>query len=266
MDFSQIFNNLKAKRPQVHCITNAVTISACANIVLACSASPIMAHAAEEVEEIAKNSDALVLNTGTPSPDSFAAMQLAAKAANRAGVPVVLDPVGMGASDFRKKGLSALLSAASVSLIRCNASELCALLKRDGAARGVDGNKQALSFETVQALAKIAARQYHAVIAVTGKLDFVTDGTKSAVLSGGAEILTRVTGSGCMTTALCGAFLGTEKDAYAAACAACALMKVCGEAAAQKAAGTGSCFTALLDEVSLITPYQLQERTQIETI
>ncbi len=266
--FQKALENVKSHKPLVHTITNLVSINDCANILLACGASPIMAENELEVEEIAANSDGLVLNTGTPSVQKFTAMLKAGLAANHAGIPVVLDPVGVGASSFRRENICRLLKKIHFSAIRCNQSELFTLSEGVSAEKGVDTTLTGLSLEHTALLARKFAGQHQTVVAVTGKVDIITDGKRIAVIKNGSPVLARITGAGCMLSALTGAFCASNPDLFTAVAAAVGLVGLCGERAEQnmylKHTGSGSFRVCLIDEVSLISPVELQGGIRVE--
>lgn len=236
--------------PLVHVITNSLSQNDCANLLLAVGARPIMAEAEEEAAEIAGNCQALVLNTGIPSAAKFAAMRLAGKAANQADIPVVLDPVGIGASAFRREQIGRLLEEVRFSLIRGNGAEIAVLAGAEPGFSGVDGaGEQARQKDC---FARLAAKKYGAILLQSGAEDILTDGERTQTLAGGHPDMAKVTGAGCMLSALLGAFLGANpKDLWGAAQAAAVFWKTCGQRAAERARlrgeGTGSLRTYLID-------------------
>ena len=248
---------VRQKHPIVHCIANYVTATDCANVLLAIGASPIMADAPEEAAEITGSSDSLVLNLGTPSPNRFSAMELAGKRANELDLPVVLDPVGAGASAFRREGIGRLLRSIRITAIRGNVSEIAAMAGTKTEWAGVDAAMTAQSPIETRNLAMDLARQSGAVVVVTGKKDIITDGKRSFTIANGHAMMGQVTGTGCMLSCLIGAFLGADTShPLEAVAAAVGAFDICGERAYEKAAhagrGTGSYHLALIDEVSLV--------------
>ena len=238
---------IRAKRPLVHCISNIVSANDCANLLLAVGASPIMAQAPEEMAEIASKAAALVLNTGTPSEEKFRACRAAGLAANRAGVPVVLDPVGAGASRWRLEQLRALLEEVRPTLVRLNRSEALALWQGSLGEKGVDSDPAARG--DTAALAARLAEHLGCAVLLSGEEDLVTDGERTEKIPGGSARMQAVTGAGCMLSALCGAFLAAEKDPLYAAAAASRFWKAAAEKADILSAGKGmgSYHAALMD-------------------
>ncbi len=201
---SKLTQRIRDEQPLIHCITNNVVANFQANGLLALGASPVMADALEEVAEMSAAASCTVLNIGTLKKESIEAMILAGKSANTQGNPVVLDPVGAGATAFRKQAVFRILNEVDVTLIRCNAGELMAIAKVDWQAKGVDAGTGKATIETV---AKKIASDFSCLVAVTGPVDYVTDGVHSAVISGGDPMMSRVTGMGCLLSAVTGAFL-----------------------------------------------------------
>lgn len=227
-------NILKVNRERhllVHCITNHVTSNDCANLLLACGASPIMAEAPEEAAEITAGCDALVLNLGTPNAGKIEAMLLAGIEANRLGHPVVFDPVGVGGSAFRREAAQRLMQSVRMAVIRGNANEIAALMYHGTASGGVDAARPVSTDEAAR-LAVACADMSGAVVALTGDVDVVTDGKDTFLCRNGHPMMKQVTGAGCMLSALCGAYAGAcPNSPLAAALAAVCAMGVCGERA-----------------------------------
>jgi len=243
-DLHDAIARLRARSPLVHNITNYVVMNTTANALLAIGASPAMVHALPEVEDFAPLAQALVINIGTLSPAWVEAMEKAAVAANLAGVPFVLDPVAAGATRYRTE-VSLRLLALRPAIVRGNASEIMALAGETGAAgKGVDSTRAS---EAARDAASALARQARCVVAVTGAVDYVTDGGRMTGIANGDPMLSRVTGTGCMATALCGAFLGAGLPAFDAAVAGLAVMGVAAEQAIAGAKGPASFQVALID-------------------
>ena len=267
-----LIHRVRGKNPLVHCITNYVTAGDCANMLLACGGSPIMADDLAEAAAITAGCDALVLNLGTPHAGTLPAMAAAGKQANQLGHPVVLDPVGVGASPFRRGAAEQLFREVQFSLIRGNISEVKALLNIRSQGKGVDaGALDAVTEETIPegiALAQQLWAQTGAAVAITGVIDLVADGEGAYVIRGGHPMLSRITGSGCMLSAVCGAFLAACPDKPAMAVAgAVSSMGLCGEIAAarlREGEGTGSFRTYLMDAMSLLDDQQWMGGTNIE--
>ena len=268
-----IVRQTREKRPMVHAITNNVTVNDCANIILAAYGAPTMAQDTREVEEITALSDALVLNLGALRAQE--AMLLAGKKANELGHPIILDPVAAGASFLRGETCRKLLHELRIAVIRGNASEIRALALGSETTLGVEVNAlDKVTEDNLEASAEMVrafSRRVGAVVALTGEIDLVTDGTQTAVLRGGCEMMSRITGAGCMLTALTGAYCGANPDRpFAAAVAAVAVMDACGEAAYERVReameGTASFRTRLLDAVSLLNEKELETRLHLQIL
>lgn len=256
---SQAARNLAAVRqqqPLIHNITNLVVMNVTANALLAAGASPVMAHAPEEVEEMVSLARALVLNIGTLTSDSVATMIKAARRANALERPVVLDPVGAGATGLRTRATRQILEAATVAVIRGNASEIMALDQGTATTRGVDSVHQVAD---AAASAGRLARRLGAVVAVTGATDLVTDGAQEVRVANGHPLMGRITGAGCSATALIAAFLAVDPNPLSAAATALAFFGLAGEHAGTVAAAPGSFQVALLDALYTLSPEALQE-------
>ncbi|MDO4556560.1 MAG: hydroxyethylthiazole kinase [Lachnospiraceae bacterium] len=272
--FSQRVENVRKNSSLVHCITNYVTVNDCANVVLACGASPIMADDPSEAAQITSNCQSLVLNMGTLNKRRLEAMILAGKQANKFSHPVILDPVGAGASSMRREALKQLSKEVRFSVIKGNISEMRALFAaniRPG--KGVDAREADIVTEanlTDQiAYAARLSSMTGAVIIVTGALDLVVSEKQAYVIYNGHPMMARITGSGCMLGALLGAFAGSNKEApLEAAAAAVAMTGICGERAGKKVEieqkGTGSFRTYFIDEVSLITGNDVEQEKKIK--
>jgi hydroxyethylthiazole kinase len=249
---------LRERKPLVHQITNYVVMNETANATLALGALPVMAHAPEEVEEMASAAGALVLNIGTLSEHWVEAMLLAGRATT---APIVLDPVGAGATAYRTDTAKRLLDELPVAVVRGNGAEIATLAGREAEIRGVE------SMETLDSggeLAKAAALSLGTVVAVTGPTDFVSDGRRVVAVSNGHELLGAVSGTGCMSTAVTGAFVAVKPDArLEAAAEALVAFGVAGEDAARGAAGPGTFHAALYDALYNLDHATLDERAQL---
>ena len=256
---------LRAAAPLVHNITNFVAMSTMANVQLAIGASPAMLHAREEVAEFAPLASALTINIGTLSGEWLAGMLDAAAAANRADRPWVLDPVAVGATSFRRRAAEQLL-ALGPKVIRGNASEIIALARLTGGdsrsqtGKGVDA---ADPVEAAEAAANSLAGATGAVVAVTGAVDWVTDGARGARVANGHPLMPRVTALGCALTGVIGAFLGAGSAPFAGTLAALAYYGLAGEQAAAVAVGPGSFASAFLDALAAMQPEQLDQGARI---
>jgi hydroxyethylthiazole kinase len=252
---------LREHRPLVHQITNYVVMNETANATLAFGGQPVMAHAPEEVEEMVALAGALVLNIGTLSAHWVDAMLLAGRAANAAGVPVVLDPVGAGATRFRTETAERILADIDIAVLRGNAGEIATLAGAEAEVRGVDSVAAGAAPEEI---ALRAANLYGCVASVTGPVDHVSDGTQVLAVANGHPLMSLVTGTGCISSALSGCFLAVKRDdPLAAAAEALAAYGVAGEDAAVGATGPGSFHVALYDALANLDPDTLDERARI---
>jgi hydroxyethylthiazole kinase len=256
---------VRKKNPLIHNITNYVTVNDCANAVLAIGASPIMADDAAEVEEIVSISSALVINIGTLNQRTIASMIMAGKKANEFNIPVVLDPVGAGASTLRNKTVQEILSQVKIDVIRGNLSEISFLAGFKASTKGADTAKVDEKNNTVD-IAKIVSNRYSCVVGITGKVDIISDGIRVAKIANGDKFLSKVTGTGCMTSALVGSFCGVTKDYYTATVAGIATMGISGEIAFEKAGemGTGSFHINIIDALSNMNSAFFLERGKID--
>ena len=252
---------LRETKPLVHQITNYVVMNETANATLAIGALPVMAHAREEVEEMVALAGALVLNIGTLSPPWVEAMLLAGKAANERGVPVVLDPVGAGATTYRTETAKRLVEELEISVLRGNAGEIATLVGVDAEVRGVESIGAG---EGAAALAERAGRLVGAA-AVTGAVDYVSDGERTLGVDNGHELLGTVTGTGCMATAMIGCFHAVQADPLIAAAEALATFGVAAEDAAAEARGPGSFHVALYDALANLDAEALEWRARISS-
>lgn len=248
-------DDIRKKRPLLHCISNTVTANDCANLALALGASPMMAEAPEEAAEIARLADAEVLNLGTPTRAKYEACLAAGGEAARLKKPIVLDPVGVGASYWRLEGAGRLLAAFRPCILRVNLSEARSLLGLAGREKGVDSAAEAAGAERA-ALAAELARACGCAVLLTGAEDLISDGARAAAVSGGSPLMPLVTGTGCMLSVLCGAFAAVEPGAFEAALMASAFWKACSERAERVSggAGPGSLRAALMDCARALSP------------
>lgn len=202
-------SKIRMTNPLVHCMTNYVVANFTANGLLAIGASPVMADEESEVEEMVSIASALLLNIGTINSRTRKAMLLAGLKANNRQIPVVLDPVGVGATTYRKQVVQDLLKEVKVDLIRCNAGELATIAGVEWQTKGVDSGEGKIDIEQV---AKQVASQYHCLVIVTGPSDLLTDGEEVRSVAGGHLLMTQVTGTGCLLSAICTAALAVEGD------------------------------------------------------
>jgi hydroxyethylthiazole kinase len=253
--------DLRERKPLIHQITNYVVMNETANVTLAIGALPVMAHAVEEVEEMASAAGALVLNIGTLSRPWIKAMLLAGKAANAARVPVVLDPVGVGATTLRTETAKRILDEVDVAVVRGNAAEVAALAGLESEIRGVEAIGAEAGAPTI---ARTAASGLGVVASVTGAVDYVSDGTRTRAVANGDPLLATITGSGCMSSSLTACFAAVRSSALIDAAAfALAAFGVAAEDAARGAAGPGTFHARLYDAVYALTPESLDERANI---
>ncbi|WJY26958.1 MULTISPECIES: hydroxyethylthiazole kinase [Sporosarcina] len=223
--------------PLVHCMTNIVVANFQANGLLALGASPIMADSAEEASDIAALASCTLLNIGTLDPQKIEAMLIAGKSARAAGNPLILDPVGAGATPYRKRTAERLLQELDITMIRGNAGEIAALANIEWKSKGVDAG----SGDTdITEAARRAAKAHNCLVAVTGDDDIITDGVRTIRISGGHPMMTATTGTGCLLSAICGAFLAVGRsEPLLTAAYSLAFYKKCGEAAAEASGGPG---------------------------
>lgn len=225
-EIAKLLTDVKDKKPLVHHITNYVTVNDCANITLAIGASPVMADDADEAAEMTSVSSALVINIGTLNKRSIESMIIAGKKANEVNVPVILDPVGIGATTLRTKTVERLLKEVKFSVIKGNMSEIKILSGIKGEIKGVDSEENEVGGENI---AKNLANRLSSIIAITGEKDIVSDGERICIIENGHKMLSKVTGTGCMTASLIGSFSGVTKDYYLASIAGICAMGIAGE-------------------------------------
>lgn len=272
--FENMINNIREKSPIVHCITNYVTVNDCANILLACGGSPIMADDEAEAAEITSICSALDINIGTLNKNTIKSMLIAGKKSNDLNHPVILDPVGAGASALRTETALKLLDEIKFSVIRGNISEIKVLATGAGGAKGVDADiTDAVTDENLSSavsFAKNFSEKTGAVIAITGAIDIVADSSRAYAIKNGCSIMSKITGSGCMLTAMTGAFIAanSEKTTEATAAAVCA-MGLAGEIALknmQDGEGNSSFRNRLIDAIFNMTDAQLKGGAKIESL
>ena len=255
---------LREQKPLIHQITNYVVMNETANATLALGGLPVMAHAPEEVEEMASVAGALVLNIGTLSEHWIEAMLIAGRAANGAGAPVVLDPVGVGATRYRTQTAERLLAELDIAVVRGNAAEIATLSGRAAEIRGVESIG---ADDPGAELARAAASKLGCVVAVTGPVDNVSDGRAAYAVTNGDALLGTVSGTGCMSTAVTGSFLAVRRDAaLEGATEALVAFGVAGEDAAQDARGPGTFHAGLYDALYNLDPATLDSRAKIEAV
>jgi len=259
-----IWNALKTireKSPLIHNITNYVVMNNTANALLALGASPVMAHAEEEVEDMVNMAGALVINIGTLSSHWIKSMFKAAVRANKRGIPFVLDPVGAGATDYRTRIARELIVTAPPTIIRGNASEILAILKDDAKTKGVDS--MAASKDVVIDARKIS-RTYGSIVCISGEVDYVVSADQVIKVANGHPMMTMVTGMGCTASALCGAFAAVDPHVSIAVAQAMAVMGMAGELAVAKCNGPGSLQVHFLDALYALSRDDIDRLLKIE--
>jgi len=249
---------IRRRTPLIHNITNFVVMNDTANVLLAVGASPVMAHALEEVREMVGYAGALVLNIGTLEEAWIEAMLAAGEEANLRRVPIVLDPVGVGATRLRTATAERIRSAVRVAVIRGNAAELATIAGLEARIRGVDS----VAAGDPEAAARLAAERFGGVGVVSGAVDHVADATRSAEVHNGHALMSRITGSGCMATAMVGAFLAVEPDPFLAATEAMIAFGIAGEIAAERSAGPGTFRSQLIDAVAALDEASILARAR----
>lgn len=248
---------LREKSPLVHNITNYVVMNNTANALLAIGASPVMAHAVEEVEDMVSIASSLVINMGTLSEKWVEAMILAGKKATEKSIPIVFDPVGVGATPYRIQVAQQIIEQCNPTIIRGNASEIMALSNTDMITKGVDSTE---SSHSALESAKLLALKKNTVVVISGTTDYITDGNNVISIMNGNTLMAKVTGMGCTASAINGAFAGIEENSLYAAAASMAIMGIAGEIAVEKSRGPGSLQMNFIDELYHISENEINER------
>ena len=254
-------NKIRTQTPLIHNLTNYVAMNITANALLSIGASPVMAHALEEVEDMARLSSAVVINIGTLSPAWVEAMKKAIRTAALNNIPVVLDPVGAGATAYRAETARQLLKAGPVAIIRGNASEIRALAQSNSQTRGVD------SLETSEAAIEASrqlSRQYGLVVSVSGPVDYIIRDAELIGIANGHHLMPRVTGLGCTATSLTAAFAAVNRDYFQAAAGAMAVMGIAGELAGENCVGPASFQTNFIDWLYRLTEKEISEKLKLK--
>lgn len=271
LEVVELLKKLKKKNPLVHNITNYVTVNDCANILLAIGASPIMADDIREAADITSISSALVINIGTLNERTIESMILSGKKANESDIPVVFDPVGAGASYFRNETTKRILDEVKIDVLRGNMSEIKFIAGLSSETKGVDASESDIKGGNEEGIraAESLARKYKCVTAITGVTDIVSDGERTVILENGTKMLSKVTGTGCMTTALVGGFLGaceSKKEYFIAAISGILSMSISGEIAQEKAGkiGIGSFHVAIMDAISNLNADEILSMAKIK--
>ncbi|OPA81262.1 hydroxyethylthiazole kinase [Paenibacillus selenitireducens] len=263
--FTDILQRVRHENPLIHNITNIVVANFTANGLLALGASPVMADGKEEVADMAAIAKALVLNIGTLHERTLESMIIAGKAANASGVPVVLDPVGAGATAYRTNTVRQILDEVRVSLIRGNAAEIANVVGIPWEIKGVDAGE---GYVNTRELAEQAAQQLQTVVVITGQEDVVTDCQTTYLIRNGHPILTKITGTGCLLTSVIAAFAGVERDIPLAAAAALVYYGVAADIAAERSAdrGPGSFQLEFLNQLAQVNGAHIQARGCVQML
>ena len=264
----KLLEEVRNNKPLVHNITNYVTVNDCANILLALGASPIMADDIKEAADITKISSALVINIGTLNERTIESMIVSGKKANELNIPVVLDPVGAGASEFRNETTKRIIEEVKISVLRGNMSEIKFISGLESTTKGVDASERDMqngNDEGVQ-VAENLANKLKCTVAITGATDIISDGERVAILENGNKMLSNVTGTGCMTSALVGGFCGAGSDYFIGAISGIMSMGIAGEIAFEKAGqiGTGSFHIAIIDAISNLNSKIIKNMAKIQ--
>lgn len=263
IDATEILERVKREKPLIHHLTNYVTIYDCANIVKVFGASPVMAHAREEVADMASLASALVLNIGTLTSDFVDSMLLAGISANRKNIPVVLDVCGAGATKFRDDKCTLILDEVHVSIIKGNSSEIARTAGEDVQTRGVDA---AFVEKNLRDIARDLARKRECTVVITGKEDTVADENRVVRVLNGHPMMADIVGTGCMATSVIGTFAAVEKDYVAASVAGLVCYEVAAEIAAKNASGPGSFKEKLFDAVYNLDSNTIKRMQKIEYV
>ena len=267
-----LLSYIEETRPIIHCITNVVTANDCANALLAFGASPTMAHHEAEVAEITAGCSALVCNLG--ATESFAAMETACRVSGELQHPIVLDPVGAGGSAFRRDFAMKLLATGQITCIRGNSSEIAALCYNEATQTGVDAAKQSLKDKADCQIAEELAARYNTIVIISGEKDIVSDGTATYEVMNGSPMMTRITGAGCMESAVLAAFLWAArsqgKKEVKAAAKLMTIMGICGELAEdamrKAAGGTMTFYQCFLDNMSKLNQNVIAKRKTMKKL
>ena len=254
-------NAVRVKSPLIHNITNYVVMNNTANALLSVGASPVMAHALEEVKDMVNIASSLVINMGTLSPEWVKAMIKAGEKANSLNKPIVFDPVGVGATNYRTEVANTIITICKPHVIRGNASEIMALVKSNTETKGVDSTVES---NTALASAKILAKEKNCIVVISGQTDYITDGSQVICIKNGSTMMAKVTGMGCTASAIVGAFVAIESNMLIAASSAMAIMGIAGQITEPQSKGNGSFQINFLDNLhnlsnKEITKYYIEQ-------
>ena len=255
MDALPTLEKINESKPLIHHITNWVTIYDCANVTRAFGALPVMAHAKEEVEEMVGIASALVLNIGTLTPELIDSMVLAGKAANKKGIPVIMDAVGAGATTLRTDSCKKLLSEVRIDILKGNAGEIAVLAGVEAEVRGVES--MGVEGEPAEIASRLARDMKNTVV-ITAPVDIVSNGEKTYKIRNGHELMGRIVGTGCMAASVIGSFAAVEMDYALASAIALGLYGLAGEKAAEKTSNGGSFKVAFFDEIERLAQSEFQ--------
>ena len=261
--YSTVFKDVDAIRtvsPLVHNITNYVVMNNTANALLSIGASPVMAHAVEEVKDMASIASSLVINMGTLSEKWVEAMIIAGKTAFERKIPVIFDPVGVGATEYRTKMASKIITDCKPTVIRGNGSEIMALTNANIKTKGVDST---MSTHSALDSAKLLASETGAIVVISGPEDFITDGSTTISTKNGSDLMAKVTGMGCTATAIIGAFTAVNSDYLEATAHAMAVMSIAGEISADVSKGPGSMQINFIDQLYNLSEKDIENRLKL---
>ena len=262
-EIARLFEKVRANRPLVHHITNYVTVNDCANITLCAGAAPVMSQSRKETAEMVAMAGALVLNIGTLDTRQVEQMLVAGRKAGELGVPIVLDPVGAGATKYRTRTTLRLLKELDIAVLKGNGGEIGSLAGAGGKVRGVDSDGVEGNIEQI---VREYAGRLGTVVAMTGPTDFVSDGKRTLRVDNGHPLMGRFSGSGCMAASVTGAFAAVSKDRTNATAAALAAFCVAGEKAAVRFTTPYGVRQAIFDELHNLSPAELADRAKVRKV
>lgn len=260
---AKLLERIRQQKPLLHHITNFVVMNDTANLTLALGALPVMAHAREEVAEMVSMAGALVLNPGTLTPQWVDSMLIAGKRANELRIPIVLDPVGAGATNLRTESNLRLLEELEITVLRGNPGEIGALAGIAGKVKGVESIGE---LENPLEVARSTASRFKTTVAITGKRDIISDGKHTIAVDNGHIMLKTITGTGCMATTTIAAFAAVEEDPLLAAAAGLVCFGLAGELSATASQGPGSFKAALLDSLYNLTAKQVAAGARVQFV
>ena len=260
LQVGKLIDKIRLKKPLIHCLTNYVTVNDCANAILALGGSPTMSNYKEEVEEVVEKANALVINIGTLSKEMLESMIIAGKRANEKGIPIIFDPVGVTSSNFRKRAAFEILDKVKVSVIRGNKAEIKTLFGIEGKGKGVDSAED-FKEEKEEFLLE-CSRKFKAIIAMTGAIDYISNGENIIEIHNGNRIMEKITGCGCIVTSIVGTFLGVTNNYYLATIAGVLTVGIAGDNAynnLKENEGSGTFRVKLIDGIYNISNEDIKE-------